>query len=176
VVAFRENPRVAARHDTQVDDRPAAPTLLARVAVLHVPLERDAVTPLGAQAERPGRNPVDAVRSDHDRRGRRRAVEPDGRLFLPKLQRGGAYPVAEVGTRGRRLLGEMSVEPPPLRHQHERAVALALESPPVAQSQLEAVDHVLDHGLDRDRQLPHCSVGQPPAARLVAREARPVEQ
>ena len=176
VVAFREDPRVAARHDTQVDDRPAAPALLARVAVIHVPLERDAVTPLRAQAERPGRDPVDAVRPDHDRRGRRRAVEPDGRLLLPQLERSGTYPVAEVGTRGGRLLGEMSVEPPPLRHQHERAVALALEAMPVAQAELEAVDHVLDHRLDRDRQLAHCPVGQPPAAGLVAREARPVEQ
>jgi hypothetical protein len=70
----------------------------------------------------------------------------------------------------------MSVQPSPLGHQHERTLPSTLEARPVAEAELEAVDDLLDDGVDRDGQLSHGALRQTAAAGLVPRKALPVEQ
>ena len=140
-----------------------------------VALERDAVPPR-AEAEGPRGQAVDAVGADHDRRGRGCSVEADRAPVVVQLERGGAQPVPEVRACRRGLGGEVRVEAAPLGHQHKRPLASPDKAGPVAEAELEAVDHLLDDGIDGDRQLFDRALGQPAAARLVAREAGPVEQ
>ncbi len=68
------------------------------------------------------------------------------------------------------------VEPLPLRHVDERLPVAARERLPVAQAQIDGGNHVLDHGLDGERQEARRSPGHPAAAGLVPREARAVEE
>jgi len=175
VVALREDPRVAARNGAELDHRTPTPAVLARVNIRDVPFERDSVPPL-AEGEHLRGEPVDAVRADHDLRLGGGHVEANGRLALPELQRRCAEPVPEVRSRGRGRFGEVRVEPPPLGHQDERPLPSPLEPRSVAEPELEAVDDLLDDGVDRDRKLLHSAFGQAAAARLVAREALAVEQ
>src|SRR5207253_5248133 len=139
VVALRKYPRVAARHGGQVDHRAAPPALLARVNIRDVPLEGDTVAPIG-ESERPRREPVDPVRSDHDRGAGRGSVEADDRLVFAGLESRPAQAVPKVRSRRRGLLGKVSVEPPPLCHQHERLAPAPLEPRPVPEAELEPVD------------------------------------
>ena len=175
VVALRKHPGVAARDGSEIDDRKPSPAFFARVYIRDVPLESDA-EPLRCESQRPRGDAVDAVRADHDRRAGGGSVEADDPAVVVLLERGHPLPVAEVGAGGRRLLGQVRVEPPTLRHQDERPLPAPLEPLPVAEAELEAVDDVLDDRVDRDGQLPHGPVGQAAAARLVAREALAVEQ
>ena len=50
----------------------------------------------------------------------------------------------------------------------------ALDGIGVAEPQLDDVDLLLDDGCRVDRALQKCTGGQPAAARLVAREGRPI--
>ena len=84
----------------------------------------------------------------------------------------GAVPEGRAG-RGC-LLGEVRVEPPPLRHQDQRLARGAPEAAPVVEPQLEGVDDALDDRRHVARRLLERAAGEPAAARLVAREARPV--
>ena len=76
--------------------------------------------------------------------------------------------------RGDRLLGEVGVEPAPLRHQDQRLVARSPEAAPVVEPKLERVDDALDDRREVARRLPQRPPGDPAAARLVAREARAI--
>ena len=73
-------------------------------------------------------------------------------------------------------LGQVGIQPAPLGHQDQRRGALPLEPLPVPQAQLERPHGVLHDGTDVERDLADCPVGQPAAAGLVAREARPVDE
>ena len=72
------------------------------------------------------------------------------------------------------LLREVRVEPPPLGHQDQRLARRAPEAAPVVEPQLEGVDDALDDRRHVARRLLERAAGEPAAARLVAREARPV--
>ena len=175
VVALREDPGVAAGNRAQLDQRPSA-IVLARVNMSNVSLERDPVRAAAGEPERAHGQPVDAVGPDRDGRRRRRVVEAHGHRFVVHLQPRGAHAVAEVGPGGRGLLGEVCVEPPPLRHQDQRLLAPPLDAAAVAQAEPNPSHGVLDHRLDRDRELADGAIGEPSPARLVAREALTVEQ
>ena len=129
--------------------------------------------PPASNPERPRAQAVHAVGPDHDRCSRRTALEADdprGRVELGRLD---AVSELHAGVRG--LLRQECIEPPPLRHQHERPLPAPLEPPPVAEAELEAVDDVLHDRVNRKRQLPHGPVGQAAAAGLVPRKPLPVE-
>ena len=175
VVALREDPGVAARDGAELDHGAPA-VVLARVDMSHVPLERHAVSTPAGQPERAHRQAVDAVRTDRDGRRRRGAAEADRDRVVVHLERGRTDAVAEVGPGRRRLLGEVRVEPAPLRHQDQRAFGPALEAAAVAKAEPAAPHRVLDDWVDGNRQLPDRAVRQPAAAGLVARKALAVEQ
>src|SRR5439155_27174220 len=84
--------------------------------------------------------------------------------------------VAELGTRGRRLLREKGIEPAALGHQYEGLVRTAAPASRVAKPELERVDAIFDHRLDRERELPHRAQRQPAAAGLVAGKSRAVDK
>ena len=73
-------------------------------------------------------------------------------------------------------MGEMLVEPNALRHEHERCASAPLHACAVVETKADAIDDMLDHRLDRDRELVHGAHGQPAAARLVPGEASFVEE
>ncbi len=175
VVALRKRPGIAARNGAEVEQGSAAEAILV-VPVRDVSLERDAVPSAVEKPERANGEPVDPVGSDHHLRARGGSVEANGGGAVLELERGRAHAVAELGARLDRLLGQMRVEPAALGHQHERPVAAALEAPAVAETEVDPLDHVLDHRVDRNRQLAHRAVGQPAAAGLVAWKALAVEQ
>ena len=86
-----------------------------------VPLERDAADDAVAEPGRLRDDAVRAVGADEERgtdAARRRRVPSPRRRRARCRSTGDA--VAEVGSGGGRLLGEMEVEPPPLRHRDER--------------------------------------------------------
>ena len=85
-----------------------------------------------------------------------------------------ASAVPEARARRDCLFGEVGVEPPALRHQDQRLAARAAETPVVVEPQLERVDDALDDRADVARRLPQRPAREAAAARLVAREARPV--
>jgi hypothetical protein len=151
VITLREHPGVAARHRAELDDGPP-PEVPARVNMSDVSLERDAVAPPARQAERARREAVDSVGPEHHRRPGGRTVEADGRAGLVDVERRGLHAVAEVGARRGGLLGQVRVEAPALRHEHERPLALALEAPPVAEAELAATHGVLHDRLDGDSE------------------------
>ena len=84
--------------------------------------------------------------------------------------------VAELCPGGRRLLGEMEVEPPPLRHLDERLRTLPRDLRSVADADDHAIDNVLHDRIDCTRQMPKRASGEPSATRLVAWEARLVDE
>ena len=175
VVALRKDPRVAARDGAELDDRPAA-VVLARVNMVDVALERHAVRTVALQPERTDGQPVDPVCADRHRRRRSRAAEAHRHRVLVDLQPGRADAVAEVGAGCGCLVGEIRVEAPSLRHQDQRPLGVPLDAPLVAKAEPDVPNGVLDDRLDREGQLPDRPVGEPAAARLVAREALAVEQ
>ena len=84
--------------------------------------------------------------------------------------------VAEVCPGDRRLLRQMEVEPPPLRHLDERLRALPLDLRSVPDADDHAIDNVLHDRVDRTWQMPKRAPREPSATRLVAREARLVDE
>jgi hypothetical protein len=140
------------------------------VLIADVAFERDAKLER-RPAERACRDPIRPVGADHDVRFEALAANRDR---ARGVDFGHLHAVAKLGARGRRPLGEKCVEPAALSHQHERPLGAAAPASRVAQSELERVDALFDHRLDRERQLPHRTERQPAAARLVAREPRTV--
>ena len=170
VVTLRKDPGVAARNHAELDGCPPAEALPRDVRIADVAFERDAKLER-LRTERAGRDPIRPVGADHDVRFEALAANRDR---ARGVDFGHLHAVAKLGARGRRPLGEECVEPAALRHQHERPLGAAAPASPVAQPELERVDAVFDHGLDRERQFPHRAQRQPAAARLVAREPRTV--
>src|SRR5262249_18355674 len=108
VVALREDPAVAAGYGAELEHEPARVPLGVDALVREVPLERSPVLAVGAQAERPRRDAVRAVRADDDLRG------VVGDPVLAHLRH--AHALAELGAGGDGLLDEVRVEPPTLGH------------------------------------------------------------
>jgi hypothetical protein len=159
MVALREDPAVPAGDRPELDEGEAPEALVEG----RVPLEGDAVGDRPAQAKGLRRRSV-------------RAVGADDHLGVD-FARVEFRAVAKLRAGGDRLLGEVRVEPPPLRHQDERpALSRAVEARVPAEPERHPVDFVLDHRRGVDRQLPHCAKRQPAAARLVARERRLVDE
>ncbi len=171
VVAFREDPRVAARDNAELEDEQPAPGVGREPVVGKVSLECDPVDDSAREVERPGRRPIGAVRADNrvdlDR------LAPDSQACVG-LDRG-TDAHAELRPDLCGLLGEERVEPAPLRHQAELTRRLVLDLLPVAQAAPDAGDAILDDGLDRERELADRAHRQTAAAGLVAREPRFVD-
>ena len=75
-----------------------------------------------------------------------------------------------------RLLGKEDVEACALGHEHERKRAHSFVGRPVAEPELDPVDHVFDDRPDREREPPDGANGETTPAGLVARKPGAVEQ
>src|SRR5581483_9704674 len=158
VVALGEDPAVATWDGRDLEHH------RARVAhvVREVRLERDTVHDFGGEAELLRACPVAAVGADDD-----------VRVYFPCVERGAfAHLRAPFG----RAFEQEVVEPLALRHVRERRARAALETGAEVEAAFDAVDHVLDDGLDREGKKARSAHGDAAAAGLVAREARLVEQ
>jgi hypothetical protein len=158
VVGLREDPAVAAVEDGPVDRDRALVFAVVRV----VPLERDPVGDGPAEAELAGARAVRAVGADHVPGVELPGV--DGRLL------------EHLGAGVARLLEEEVVEPAPLGHEGDRRLRRPPNAVPVAEPERDAVDHVLDHRLDREGQQARGPDGDAAPAGLVAREGRLVDE
>src|SRR5215211_626439 len=173
VVTLREHPGVAARDRAELDQRAATEASRFDRLVRHVALECDRVVMTAAEADRPRGDSVHSVRADQRRGAHRHAVDGEASVGRDVAD---LRPLAEIGAGLRGLLGEERVETPPLRHEQERSLAAPLEPLPVSEPELERRYAVLDDGRHVDRDLVDRPVREPAAARLVAREARTVDQ
>ena len=171
MVALRKDPGVATRNRAQLDDGPPAEALARDVRVADVAFKRDPVL-VRRQADSARRDSVGAVGADHDVGLEPLALDHDRSRRVGHRH---LRPVAELGTRAGRPTGEEGVEPAPLGHQHERLFGASAPASPVAKPELERVDAVFDHRLDRERELPHRAQRQATAAWLVARKPSAVD-
>src|SRR5947199_13004 len=119
------------------------------------------------QAERARRDPVRAVGADDDVGRDAFAVERHRARGVDRRDLGA---VAKLRARGRRLLDEEGVEAAPLGHQDERLRCAAAPAARVAEPELQSVDPVFDHRLDRDGQLFDGAEREAAAAGFVARK------
>ena len=168
VIALRKDPGVSAGNRPEVDHRTPSPAVIPRVGIGDVALQCDPCrrSPKpSARAVRP-LTPSAPITTAPRRRFRRTGP------WRPSVHLGAGRPnaVAEVGARCSGLGGEVRVE------QRRRWVISTSGARPPGRSasrsgnQLEAVDDLLDDGIDGDRQLFDRSLGQPAAAGLVAWE------
>ena len=103
------------------------------------------------------------------------AVDAQRHARLPDLDVCHLHAVPDVRAGGGGLLEQMMVETNALRHLDEGALTAAFEAHPVREPEADAVDDVLDHRVDGYGELADGPHRQPSAARLVAREARLVD-
>ena len=175
VVSLGEHPAVAAGDRAELEDgTPSIPSLDDRLA-RDVPLERDGEHVVAAEPEAVTHAPVDAVRADEHAALDAAAVHADRDGRPGGLDVGHLHAVTHVGARGSSLLEEVLVETDALRHLDQRSLAETFEAHPVPETKADAVDDVLDDRLDGDGKLADGAHRQPAAARLVAREARLVD-
>ena len=176
MVALRKHPAVSAGDDSKLDPRGLVVRRPLEDTPGHVALERDTAHDAFVDA---GRSRDDAVRTvGADDEGRADDLASHARRYARVADRDLAHrgAVAKVGSRSRGLLGEMEVEPPPLRHADERLSARACDLAPVTNAYDQPVDDVLYDRLDVARHVAERSSGEPTAARLVARKARLVRE
>ena len=95
-------------------------------------------------------------------------LHPDAVLLERDVAHLDTVPELRSGSRG--LLDEIGVEPLPLRHQDERFLHAALDPAGEVEPEPHARRPVLDHRVDRERQLADGAHREPAATRLVARE------
>src|SRR5919106_894733 len=176
VVAFGEDPAVAAAHGAELHHEAAVIAARWKLRVREVSLERNADVLVAAEAECAGAQAVDAVRADERLRRVAPAVRGDGDASLAVLDGDDPRAVAEVGSRLGGTLGEVVVESLALRHVGDRRACAAGDLPAVAQAQVGGRDDVLDDRVERKGQQPRGPLRDAAAARLVAREAGPVEE
>src|SRR5690242_16841588 len=143
VVSLREDPRVAAGDDAELEHELAAIPLVERC----IPFERDAVPMVAAEAERARRDPVDPVGAD-DHVGAHSFAADRDRAVVERDR----DTVAKLGACLRGLAREELVEAPPLRQEAERLLAPADERRAVVESKLEPVRDVLDNRVDGERK------------------------
>ena len=169
VVGLRKHPPVAAGNVGELDDDAVLVAVLRDVGVRHVPLERDAVHDRPAEADRLRRLAVRAVRTD-DHVGRdaltahldRSVAVRDRTPSRTSTPRSRAASSRKASSR-RRWVIQMTGS---LRAAHDRVA--------VAEPELDHVDPLFDDGRRIDRAAPEGARRQAAAARLVAREGRPV--
>ncbi len=146
MVAFREHPPVAARHDAELDHGRSLVPLATERGPGDVPFQRDAVDDSGAQTRGARRDAVGTVSTDEHVRCHGLTADPCRDAVAPELDVAHPRSEADVRSRGCRLLGEVRVEPTPLRHEDERRGMLSRELGRIAQPQAEPVDDMLDDG------------------------------
>ncbi len=139
-----------------------------------VPLQRDTPNDPGLEPRRPGNDAVRPVGSDDHARAHRLAAHRRLDAVRADLDLRDPGVVAKARTRSDRLLDEIRIEPPPLRHQDQRFGARSAKAVTVVETKLERVDDALDDRPDVARRLPERPPGDTAAARLVAREARSI--
>jgi hypothetical protein len=100
------------------------------------------------QSERTRGDPVRAVGADDDVGFDAFAVD---RHRPARVDRRDLGAVAELGPCRSRLFHEEGVEPSPLGHQDQRLRSATAPAARVTEPELERVDALLDHRLDRDR-------------------------
>ena len=176
VVALREDPAVAAGDRPELEHRSSAIPVALDHVVAQVGLERDEVHAGGVAAERARDDAVRPVRADHDAAASGPVLRLHDDLVRAQLQLRHLRPVAEDRPGLARLLDEERVQRHAAGHVDQGLLALPLEAARVGEPDLEAVDDVLDHGVDREREQRGGAAGDAAAARLVAREAGAVEQ
>ena len=176
VVALREHPSVAAGHHSELHDRRALDSGGLEIGVRHVSLQRDPVDDVGVQPHGASHDPVRSVRADEHVRAHRVSVDPhvDSAAVRRDVRHPGTVAKRRPGSSS--LLGEVQVEPPPLRHEDERCRVRAREAAAVAKPDPEPVDDVLDDGFDGAGRPAERASGEPSSARLVPGEARAVGQ
>ena len=176
MIALREHPAVAAGHDAELDPGRSGVRGAFECAPRDVSLERDAADDALAEPGRPRDDTVGPVGTDEEARTDEVRADACGHAGVAELDVAHGDSVAEVRPGGRRLLGEMEVEPPPLRHLDERLRALPRDLRSVPDADDHAIDNVLHDRIDRTWQMPKRAPREPSATRLVAREARLVDE
>jgi len=126
--------------------------------------------------ERARRSPVRAVGPDEDETGHAPPIDLGHNPLAGCGDAGHPRAVPEFGAGSGCLLGEEAVEPSSLRHQDHGLRARALAPPAVAEPELHALHPVLEDGVERERRQARRADGHPAAARLVAGEARAVDE
>ena len=149
VIAFREHPPVAAGHDSELHDSRTLDPRGVEIDVRHVSFERDPVDDVRAQPCSTSDDPVRAVGADEHVGMHGVPGDPYVDAVAVRLDIRDASSVTKVCPGRGSLLGEVQVQPSPLRHEDERCRVSAREAPAVAKPDPEPVDHVLD---DRARQ------------------------
>ena len=158
VVALGEDPAVAAGNGRDLERHRARVPLVAG----EVRLEGDPVHDVAGESELLRARAVAAVGADDELGVELARVDGDALAHF-RARLGGA-------------LEQEVVEPFALRHVRERRLRATGEVRAEVEPALDAVDHLLDDGLDRERQEARSAQRDAAAARLVAREARLVEQ
>ena len=176
VVALREDPAVPPGDRPQLEHGSPPVAIAIDGVVAQVGLERDEVHAGTVAAQRARHDSVRSVRADHDPAGSGPVLRPHEHVVRPKFDLRHLRPVAEDRPGLAGTLDEKCVQHHSPGHVDQRLLALPLEPARVGEPDLEAVDDVLDHGLDREREECGGATGNATAARLVAREPSPVQQ
>ena len=141
-----------------------------------VSLERYAADDALAESGRPRDDTVGPVCTDEEARTDEVRADACCHAGVTDFDVAHGDSVAELCPGGRRLLGEMEVEPSPLRHLDERLGALPRDLRSVPDADDHAIDNVLHDSVDRTWQMPKRTPREPSATRLVAREPRLVDE
>ena len=148
MIALRKHPAVAAGHDAELDPGRSGVRGAFERAPGNVALERDAADDALAEPGRPRDDTVGPVGTDEEARTDEVRADACGHAGVTELDVAHGDSVAELCPGGRRLLGEMEVEPSPLRHLDERLRALPRDLRSVPDADDHAIDNVL-HDSDR---------------------------
>jgi hypothetical protein len=151
VIAFRKDPPVATRNDSQLEDDAAAIAVRPKPVVGYVAFHGNSNRLVSAELERSRAEPVDSVGTHERACVDSLAAHDDGDSVTPSLHTLDLRSVAEVGSSIRSLLGQVSVEATPLRHRDERVSVAALDPRAVAKPHADARADVLDDRIDPER-------------------------
>ena len=176
VITLREHPAVAAGYDAKLDNSCARDGSGLELPVRHVRFECHTVDDARVEPHRARDDPVGTICADERVCLHHASVHPHRDAGLAVLDLPDSSTITKVRARRRRLLREMRVEPPPLRHEDERLRVPAREALPVPEPDPEAVDDVLDDRVDGAWRVAQRPPGEPASARLVPREAGAVGQ
>ena len=176
MIPLREHPAVATGNDAELDPRSFLVRSGIEVAPGHVPFQRNAAPDSVPEPRCAGDDAVRAVRADDERRPNPRTGDARSGAVVLDRDVGDSRPVQELRAGGGSPLGEMGVEPPPLCHADQRSCAPPREATPVPDAHDEAVDDVLDDRIHVARRVAERPARETAAARLVAREARLVDE
>ena len=129
MIALREHPAVAAGNDAELHPGRPAYGVLSSALQRNVSLERDSADDALAEPGRPCDDTVGSIRTDEEARADDVRADACGHAGVTELDVAHGDSVAELCAGSRRLLDEMEVEPPALRHLDERLRALPSQLP-----------------------------------------------